>query len=231
MALGDSGRARDVMTEQPTGNPPPIWREEQQRVRTRLLLNDNQIEAALAMLPPLLESAETQEYLWGMIKILLLQARAFQAQGRRTQALSLLARALVLAEPEGFVRTFVDEGPPLKTLVLMARDAVQKGSLDAAYPVSATYVQQILVAFTSDEQTQEGQAGSGSDIYVLADPLSERELEILRLIATGKSNQEIAEELVIAMSTLKTHINRMYSKLAVRNRTQAIAQARKLLLL
>jgi LuxR family maltose regulon positive regulatory protein len=172
------------------------------------------------LLARLLEAAEAARRVGSVIKILALQALAFQAQGDVGQALSALERALSLAEPEGYVRTFVDEGEPMARLL---RRALSQG-------ITPNYVARLMAAF--------GETAESSPSVVqplvnqpLVDPLSKRELEVLRLVAAGLSNREIAQELVVAVSTVKSHINHIYGKLDVKSRTRAVAQAQALGLL
>jgi LuxR family maltose regulon positive regulatory protein len=168
--------------------------------------------AAPTLLAQLLQAARAAGRMGSAIKILALQALAFQAQGDHGQALSALKQVLALAEPEGYMRTFVDEGPPMAKLL---RHALSQG-------IAPSYVARLLAAFG---ETTEPTA------QPLVEPLSERELEVLRLVAAGLSNREIAQELVIAVSTVKSHTNHIYGKLGVKNRTQAAAWAKELNLL
>jgi LuxR family maltose regulon positive regulatory protein len=140
---------------------------------------------------------------------------ALQVQGNLDQALSTLERALSLAEPEGYVRTFVDEGQPMAKLL---RHALSQG-------IAPNYVARLLAAFGEEIRL------TSPAMESLVEPLSEREMEVLRLIVAGLSNPEIAEELVIAISTVKSHVNHIYGKLGVKSRTQAVARARELDLL
>jgi LuxR family maltose regulon positive regulatory protein len=126
-----------------------------------------------------------------------------------------LERALSLAEPEGYVRTFVDEGEPMARLL---RRALAQG-------LAPSYVASLLAAL--GEEAMPLPPGE----QPLVEPLTQREIEVLHLIAAGLSNQEIAQELVIALSTVKSHINHMYGKLGVKSRTQAVARAQELGLL
>jgi LuxR family maltose regulon positive regulatory protein len=132
-----------------------------------------------------------------------------------------LTRALALAEPEGFVRTFADEGAAMGDLLSAALDARQRGHLDAANRVPARYLAKLL-AIVADEGAAPGIGER------LSEPLSERELEVLALVAAGKSNGEIASSLFVSLSTVKTHINNLYRKLGARSRTHALARAREL---
>ena len=149
-----------------------------------------------------------------------LQALALHARGDAEQALEALARALSLAEPEGYVRTFVDEGQPLAALL--------PGVGGQSSRASQAYVARLQAAFgfeLADKAPRTKEAPS------LVEPLSDREREVLRLVAQGLTNREIADRLVIAVSTVKSHTNHIYGKLGVKNRTQAIARAQTLDLL
>ncbi|MBN1886554.1 MAG: hypothetical protein JW850_01135 [Thermoflexales bacterium] len=125
-----------------------------------------------------------------------------------------LERALALAEPQGYVRTFVDEGPSMARLLYQAAG---RGAPE--------YTGRLLAAFGQPSGEQPGLAAKQRG---LVEPLSERELDVLRLIAEGLSNRDIAARLVISLSTVKGHTSQIYGKLAVHNRTQALAKARGL---
>jgi LuxR family maltose regulon positive regulatory protein len=164
-----------------------------------------------------------------VLEIFLLQTLALYAQGRETEAFAALERALILAEPEGYVHIFVDEGAPMTALLTQ----VARGEA----PVAA-YAASLLEAFprTEGRKLRTEYIDSGDSVRspqssALVEPLSVREIEILRLIADGLSNQAIADTLVIAVSTVKRHINNIYGKLAVQSRTQALVLARELQLL
>jgi len=149
------------------------------------------------------------------IEILALCALAFQIQGDVDQALSALERALVLGEPGGYVRTFLDEGEPMARLL---RLALSRG-------IAPNYVARLLGAFGQEAEP------SSPATQSLVEPLTEREVELLRLLVAGLSNAEIAEKLVIAVSTVKSHVNHIYGKLGVGSRTQAVIKAQELHLL
>jgi LuxR family maltose regulon positive regulatory protein len=129
----------------------------------------------------------------------------------------VLAEALALAEPGGLMRTFLDEGQPMATLL---RTVLSKRSV-----APTAFVQQLLAGF------QETDESPGPIAQPLIEPLSQRELEVLGLIAAGLSNQQIADQTYVAVSTVKWHIRNIYGKLGVKSRTQAIARARELDLL
>jgi LuxR family maltose regulon positive regulatory protein len=149
-----------------------------------------------------------------------LEALALQAKGKKERAVHTLAQGLALAEPEGYVRTFVDEGPEMVALLSEVLEAQQRGRLVADVP--AYYLRKLSAALERDASRT---ATPGAE---LPEPLSERELEVLALVAAGKTNQEIAKELFVALSTVKSHIKNIYGKLEARNRTQALARAREL---
>jgi LuxR family maltose regulon positive regulatory protein len=185
-----------------------------------------------ALLARLLQAAEAQKRRGSALDILLVQALAHEAQGNRPQALAALDRALTLAEPEGYVRVFVDEGEAMRLLIAdfaqpagLGRLLIEKQKHVGGHP-SIEYVNKLLAAFPQP------MALSQSEINIqqsaILDPLSPRELEVLRLIAEGLSNQEIAHRLFLAVSTVKGHTRIIFDKLQVQRRTEAVARAREL---
>ena len=177
------------------------------------------LDEALGLLAQLLQVVEVVGAMGSAIEILVLQAMALQAQGEGDQALTALERALSLAEPEGFVRIFIDEGAPMGRLL---RQAIAHGS-------AADYAGKLLAALekeTKDERQIEQPCPSP-----LVEPLSERELEVLRLLTTHLSSTEIAKELCISVNTTRSHIKNIYSKLNVHRRVEAIQRAEELELL
>ena len=174
-----------------------------------------EMEKVLGTLTRLLAAEHASGRMWRVIKIFMLQALALQAMGEIDKALSTLEQALSLAEPERFIRTFIDEGEIIERLL---RHALSQG-------IAPDYITMLLAAMHETEEI------SQANDQPLIDPLSERELEVLRLIAAGLSNREIAQQLVIAVSTVKSHINHIYGKLNVKSRTQAVARAQALDLL
>ncbi|MBU0494358.1 MAG: LuxR C-terminal-related transcriptional regulator [Chloroflexi bacterium] len=189
----------------------PELREGEDLTRARVRLAQSRGDDALTLLEPLLHAAEKRGRMRRVVELLALHALAFQSQGDAEGALAPLARSLTLAEPEGYIRTFVDEGPPMATLL---RQAAMRG-------IAPAYVGQLLAAFEASEPET-------IPTQPLVEPLSERELEVLGLIAQGLSNREIAGRLVISLSTVKGHTANIYGKLGVNSRTQAVAQARAL---
>jgi len=183
-------------------------------VLARLLIARDRPEEALALLEPLLPKMEQGGRTDLVIEIQLLKALAFQKQGDLGQALAALERALSLAEPGGFVRTFVDKAQPMARLLYAA----------AARGIAPEYTGKLLAAFPLSKATP-----PSPDLPTeLVESLSARELQVLQLIAKGLSNKEIAQQLVLALPTVKWHTSNIYGKLAVKNRTQAVAKARTL---
>jgi len=181
--------------------------------------SDEAIQASRS-LAGLLQTAEAAMRTGSMIKILALQALAYQAQSDMDQAMSTLERALSLAEPEGFVRTFVDEGAPMATLLQRA----------AARGIVPQYVSGLLATFGA-EGMEIATASSPPSTPPLVEPLTPRELEVLHLLGQGCSNREIAEALVITLNGVKKHTSNIYGKLGVHSRTQAVVRAQELGLL
>jgi len=171
-------------------------------------------DEASRLLTRLFKMTEAAGAMGRVIEILVLQAITLQAQGKMDQALISLERALTLAEPEGYVRTFIDEGAPMGELLRQA----------AAQGIKLDYVSALLTALESETKAK--------DIHPsLVEPLSERELEVLRLLATDLANKEIAQTLFIAVGTVKQHLKSIYGKLQAHNRTEAASRARDLGLL
>jgi LuxR family transcriptional regulator, maltose regulon positive regulatory protein len=172
---------------------------------------DRSILEAKGLLERLLKAAEAGKRTGSVIEILVLQALAHQTQGDIPAALASLSRALSLAEPEGYVRMFVDEGPPMAVLLEAA----------AKHGITPNYVRQLLTAFGKvEDRTPVKQ--------VLIEPLSERELEVLRLLRTDLDGPEIARELIVSLNTVRTHTKNIYSKLGVNNRRAAVHRAEEL---
>jgi len=177
----------------------------------RLLMARGRFAEALSTLSELIRAHEQIGRMRALIEDLALQALCLRALGRSDEAVRALARTLLLGEQEGFARVFIQEGPPMAALL---RTVGAQGH-------SPEYVRRLLDVFGETPTPQ----------AAILDQLSERELEVLRLVAEGLNNTDIAAELVIAHSTVKTHVNRIYSKLGVSTRTQAVARARQLQIL
>ena len=195
---------------------------------------DRFLREAMGLLERLLQAAEAGERTGRAIEILIVQALAHQEQGDISAALVPLSRALTLAEPEGYVRIFIDEGPPMAVLLARLHEHARKQPRATLTNVPLAYIERLL-ALLRRERVQEGISPTApsapAPTQALLNPLTERELEVLRLIAAGLSNREIAARLVLALSTVKSYDNTIYSKLQVESRTQAVARARALHLL
>jgi LuxR family transcriptional regulator, maltose regulon positive regulatory protein len=173
----------------------------------------------------LLALAEAQNRLGSAFEILLTQALAYQAQGNHPQALTALGRALTLAAPQGYLRTFIDEGEQMRLLIVDFRLKIA----NCTHPLFG-YVNKLLETFlpAAEVIAQSNIVNLKSEIF---EPLTEREMEVLRLVAQGLSNTEISQWLYLALSTVKGHNRRIFDKLQARNRTEAVARARELGLL
>ncbi len=195
----------------------------------RVLIARGEPEAALPLLDRLRAAAEAAARWDSVLEVLVLQAPAQQAAGNAGDALASLERALALAEPEGYVRRFVDEGAPLAALltrVLGGRYPARRDPLPA--PLSA-YAERLLAACATTPPGPGQPAPAAGP--ALPERLTAREREVLALIAAGLSNPEIAARLFITVGTVKSYVNSIFAKLAVTSRTQAVARARTLRLL
>ncbi len=198
---------------------PSYAREREYLVLARTLLGRNQHDRALTLLERLESAAKAQTRMGSVIQIQVLQALGFQAAGKADQAMKAMAQTLMQAEPEGYIRTFIDEGPAMAALL---HRALSRG-------VTTEYTSMVLAAFPS--VNQETHPSSSSVTFGFNEPLSDRELEVLRLLASGASNQEIAKFMSIALTTTKKHVSNIIRKLGVNNRTQAVSRGRDLGLL
>ncbi len=206
----------------------PYLHDLEQLTLARVMLGRGELGQVIELLESLLPRAEQQDATRSLIEIHMLKALALQAQGHAPQANAVLEHALSLAEPEGFVRLFVDEGEPMRPLILDFRLWIEKQSRGQDHKL-ITYVDRLLAAFT--QLAAMPQSKTSHPQSAMVEPLSEREIQVLQLIAAGLSNSEIAARLVVASSTIKTHINNIYSKLGVSRRMQAVARAKELGLL
>jgi LuxR family maltose regulon positive regulatory protein len=197
-----------------------------------VLLAKQAPEQALGLLERLQARATAQGRTGSVIEIQALQALARSAGGDQAGALAALAEALTLAAPEGYLRVFVDEGPPMAALLRQLLAGRRQDRPAAVAAVPRDYLARLLEAFEQAGLTVRLPVRSGGVVVAgLVEPLTERELEVLRLLADGRSNQAIAAELVISLDTVKRHVSHLFSKLEVANRTQAVSRARELGLL
>jgi len=173
-----------------------------------------------ALLGPLRRQAGAKGWEDERLKVMVVQAVALRAHGEKDKAVQLVGDALALAEPGGFIRLFVDEGAPMAHLLSEA----------AAQGIMPDYTSKLLAVFDAETQRSEDRSYL-SKAQPLIEPLSQRELEVLQLIAEGLSNREIGERLFLALITVKGHNQRIFGKLQVQRRTEAVARARELGLL
>ena len=176
--------------------------------------DEHVILKALSLLERLLKAAEDRKRLGSVIQILMAQVLAYQLKGDTSKAYAALERTLTLAQPEGYFRIFLDEGEPLRLLLFDFRRSIGKQSHGNHELLGD--VDKLLSAFAQPKDLQQSK---------LIEPLSQRELEILRLFKTELSGPEIARELVIGLSTIRTHTKSIFSKLNVNNRRAAVKRA------
>jgi LuxR family maltose regulon positive regulatory protein len=192
-------------------------------VLAKALIQDGRLEEALGLLERLQDVVDERGLTRSLIETLVQKAMALQKQGEEERAIGSLEEALTLAEPGGFVRTFINEGTPMGKLLRTLR--VRGCKTD--------YVDKLLVELENGAKegrsvTKTLAAGVGEAQVSLVEPLTERELQVLRLLRTDLSAKEIADELFVAVSTVRSHIKRIYSKLDVHTRLEAISAARDL---
>jgi len=186
-------------------------------MRARVLMTQVDPSAALALLEPLRQQAEAKGVTRRLLDVMAVQSIALYAHGEKDKAIQMLGEALMLAQPGGYTRLFIDEGEPMAHLLLEA----------ASHGGMPNYINKLLAAFESEQRKSEGK----SDLppaQLLIDPLSQRELKILKLIAQGLSNREIGERLFLALDTIKGHNRKIFEKLQVQSRTEAVAHAHEL---
>jgi len=178
----------------------------------RILLAEGRVDEATRLLSRLQTPMEAAGRWGSLVEVLVLQAIALDMQAGASSALAVLEQAVRLARPGGYMRVFLDEGKPLEALLKHASTHWQDRDLLA-------YARRLLAAFADEGAPPAASQAPRPGV------LSARELEVLRLMATGCSDREISEELVIALGTAKRHAANIFSKLDVRNRTEAVTKA------
>jgi LuxR family maltose regulon positive regulatory protein len=191
----------------------------------RVLLAQDRPGPALTLLQRLLATAASQGRIGNVIEIQALRALALAARGDHAGALGALAEAVTLACPPGYVRVFADEGAPMRAL-LTRLAAARKDQRAPACGIDPGYLTGLLRACGQASAAPPSRAAAA--LPGLAEPLTDREAEVLRLLAAGRSNQRIAHELVVALDTVKKHVTHVLAKLGAANRTEAVARARQL---
>jgi LuxR family maltose regulon positive regulatory protein len=220
LARGELEDARYVVQKSGISaeDPVPYAREPEYMALLRVLLAQGDREAALRLSDRLLQQAQAAGRSGRAIEVLILQALLFQQSKEPARALALLDAALSLARPEGYVRAFLDEGEPMLHLLSQAR----------AHRLGEGYAAELLLATSRAGSPRSPELPS---VHGFVEPLTGREMEVLQLIGSGLTNEDIASRLVISHATVKRHISNIYGKLDVPGRTQAILRARELRLI
>jgi LuxR family maltose regulon positive regulatory protein len=217
-----------VRTTLAEGQLPGFEHEVETLTLVRVWIAQGQTADALSLLGRLRPLAEAAGRQTSTVELLALEALALAAARAHARAQACLVRALTLAEPSGFVRLFIDEGVAMARLLEALAASQRRGELTGPAP-SPGYLRRLLTAFVRAEP--ESARDSAPIASSLPDPLTPRELELLRLMATGASNQQIADRLIVSMPTVKTHVNRVFRKLDASSRLEAVARGRDLGLL
>ena len=190
------------------------------------------IKEVLRLLDRLQAAARADGRIWSLIETLVLQSTTFQMLGDRSNALKATEQAIALACPEGYTRVFLDEGEAMKSLIAafvgMSLERTPVEEQHHGFTSRMAYANRLLAAFPGGAQHPAANAARRASLDRLAEPLSDREVEVLRLLAAGASNASISETLHIALSTVKRHTGNLYGKLGVNSRTQAIARSQRL---
>ena len=226
LAQGKLDQAVDWAREYQQLGDTEYMRDFEDLTLARVMLAERKPSQALALLEPMLSQAQHAGRLGSVIQIQASQAVALLDLGKRDQALAALEAALTMARPEGYVRSFVEHGEPMSALLKRA----------AARGIDPSYVARLLAAYDLPSEVWAEQSGAHLAPRTpvdqpLMEPLSEREMEVLHLLAKGLSNKEIAQKLYISLPTVKSHTRSIYGKLGVHSRKEAVARARGLRIL
>jgi len=207
----------------------PMYQKEREHlVLARVLLAQDQPAEALALLDRLHAAAKAQDRAGSLIEIGALRALGLAATGDEAGAVTALAEALTPACPQGYVRVFADEGPPMAALLGRLIAAQRTGRAAAGVPLDC--LARLQRAFDTGPSTPGHRPGTAA-VQGIVDPLTSRELEVLQLLAAGMPNQGIARELVVSLDTVKKHVGHILGKLGAASRTEAVARARQLALI
>jgi LuxR family maltose regulon positive regulatory protein len=206
--------------------------EREYLVLARMLLAEQAPARALGLLERLYTKAAAQGRTGSVIEVRAVQALARSASGDQAGAQAALAQALTLGAPEGYLRVFVDEGPPMAALLHKLLRSRRQARPAATVTAPPDYLARLVEAFEQAGLPIHPPIGRGGVVVPgLVEPLTPRELEVLGLLGDGKPNQAIAEELVVTLDTVKSHVTHIFDKLGAANRTQAVSRARELGLL
>lgn len=224
LAIGETARARQVLEAEDTrAVTNPLNREQNSISYARLLIAENNPEPALALVTALIPDTEDNEHTRHKVEAILVCGEALALQHRTEQSQERIARALSIAADSGFMRLLAEESPRLQRL-LRANAFLNCGG----------YWQQSVAGMLADQDQKDSaesaplSSAPGAAAMALAEPLSQRELEVLELIHAGHANKDIAAHMGVAPATVKAHIRNLYGKLAVGRRTEALARAREL---
>ncbi|MGH3479042.1 MAG: LuxR C-terminal-related transcriptional regulator, partial [Nocardioidaceae bacterium] len=227
LAQGDLATAAEWTAESGLGadDEPDYPREGAYLVLARVLIAQDRPDHSLGLLERLHGLAIAQGRTGSVIEIQALRALALAACGEQTQAVGMLAEALTLGWPQGYVRVFADEGAPMATL--LGRLVAAQRSDQAAADLPLDYLTRLLRAFDANPPAPHPGPGAAAATGLI-DALTAREQEVLALLAAGRSNRRIAADLVITLDTVKKHVGHVLDKLGATNRTEAVARARQL---
>ena len=231
LAQGDLGGAARWTAERglDADDEPDYAREPGHLVLARVLLAQDRPGRALALLDRLHAAAAAQDRVGSLIEIGALRALALAASGEEAAAVAALADALTLACPQGHVRVFADEGPPMAALLARLIAAQRSGGAAAEIPLGC--LARLQRALGAQDIAPGAGRGRVTAVPGLVEQLTSRELEVLEMLAAGRSNQAIASQLVITLDTVKKHVSHILGKLGAANRTEAVARARELSLI
>ena len=204
----------------------PRWT--QYTALARVAVAEGMADQAGPLLDRLLTMAEGAGRIGQMIEVLLFQTWAYLTRAEHSRATSATLRALELSAAHGYVRAIADEGPPVTQLVERFRNEPELSKRALGLGVTHQYLERVAAAMAREGMDNRSGRARGGATKMLPEPLTDREIEVLGLIAAGYSNQEIASVLFVALSTVKTHINKIYGKIGASRRTEAIARARRL---
>jgi LuxR family maltose regulon positive regulatory protein len=208
----------------------PMYQKEREHlVLARVLLAQDQPAKALALLDRLHEAAAAQDRAGSLIELGALRALALAANGDADRAVDVLAETLTLACPQGHVRVFADEGPSMAALLARLIAAQRTGRAAARVPLGC--LARLQRALGAQDIVPEAGRGGATAVPGLVEQLTSRELQVLEMLAAGRSNQAIASQLVVTLDTVKKHVSHVLGKLGAANRTEAVARARELSLI
>jgi LuxR family maltose regulon positive regulatory protein len=230
LALGEVQEAADWVAARglSNGDVPVYPREREYLVLARVLLAQDGPDRALAILERLHDAAVAQARFGSIIEIRALQSLALDAIAEPGRALDALADAIALAQPEGYVRVFIDEGPAMMALLRRLAAAGQRGAGPTLDDLHVRYAERLLGAAPTEPDAVAPAAVRTARGTVLVEALTDREREVLLLLSVGQSNREIADRLVVTLDTVKKHLTHIFGKLGAVSRTQAVARARAL---